>query len=78
MSQLIDALSHVLRDRMAELDGEILKSQNEREVAALKSRTAPQQRQAQVTNFPAPAVDPLLTAEEDGEFDEDSGLEEVG
>lgn len=35
MSQLIDALSHVLRDRLAELDGEIIKSQNEREVAAL-------------------------------------------
>lgn len=35
MSQLIDALSHVLRDRMVELDREIINSQCERESAQL-------------------------------------------
>jgi RNase P/RNase MRP subunit p30 len=35
MSQLIDALSHVLRDRLAEIDREIIRSQSEREVALL-------------------------------------------
>jgi hypothetical protein len=63
-TEAINSIGNALKQAMKRIET------LEREVAAIKSRSQ-SPSSVQVTNFPAPAaVDPLLTTEEDGEFEE--------
>lgn len=64
-AEAINSIGNALKQAMRRIE------QLEREVAALKSARVPTAQRADVTTFEAPAaVDPLLTTEEDGEFEE--------